>query len=226
MIQFTRPALFASLALAVSGLGQSVRADFMSDSGNIPMQTTDFTASTSVAKFNSALGTLTKVEVSITVNGSFAGTVTNTANGAQNFNVTELVKLTLTGPNTLSLKPTLTASQTYSGLMPGVTSAFGPYSPTSTSTLSPAYTSAADLAAFLGTGNVNFSLSTMTGTTISGGGGNILAAIATSAGGMITVNYTFTPTGVPEPASVVLMGIGGVTLLGLGQRRRMLARTI
>jgi hypothetical protein len=63
-------------------------------------------------------------------------------------------------------------------------------------------------------GTFTFDFSTLTGTTFSGGGGNLGAAQTTNASAVATVIYNYTiPTGTPEPATMTLFGSA---LLGIG----------
>ncbi|MGA3099180.1 MAG: choice-of-anchor E domain-containing protein [Bryobacteraceae bacterium] len=70
------------------------------------------------------------------------------------------------------------------------------------------------LSSYVGTGFWNLPVSTLSGLTILGGGGNMTGSQTTQASAEGTITYTYTPAGtVPEPATLSL--IGGA-LLGLG----------
>lgn len=188
-----------------------------------PEQTTDIKQTGSLNKFNTSLGTLT--EVKLTLSGaatqSYGGT--NTSSNNQNARITTNTDfyfifdngIILTTPNNAS--PAFIFSNT-SGVLsyaPGQTRQFGPFRPsTSVDYLFPTNSA---LSNFLGTAGSEFSVTceTLSGLIVQGGGGNITASQSTTAGCGASVTYTYNPApppqNVPEPSAVL-----GLVLLGLG----------
>ncbi len=78
------------------------------------------------------------------------------------------------------------------------------------------------LALFQGTGTIGLPASSRAGSSVTQDNGNYGSTILTYAGVTVTISYNYTPsTVVPEPSSIVLMGLGGgVTLLSYRIRRR------
>lgn len=220
--------LLAGVALLVTaGAANATTETFSTTFGPTA---TDFTTGTlSLPGFDTSLGTLTGVDFAFSATGNFSGTVTNTAPTAQNFKVTETSDLTVSSSVSAinGLVAEVAKAQSYTALASGVSAAFGPSSNTASA---PDYVSASgdNLTGFV-SGPVNFTISTLTGTTTLGGGGNIRNSITTTANGTAAVTYTYTaadtpiptptPTGVPEPASMALVGAGLVSL-GLLRRRK------
>jgi hypothetical protein len=221
----TRHLLFAaSLVIGTLGSAISARADFVTVTATVPLQTTDFTnlAVLPVAAFNHALGTLNSVQISFAASATFDGSLTNQSSTTSDFSLTEFINFTLAGHSITALTPSVTQSQSYTGVAVGATVHFGPFAPTATSATD-TFTNGTLFNLFNGGGTVSgFTLSTLTGTVVSGAGGNARTSLTTTAGGVMTVTYNYTATVTPEPSSIALIGIGGIVgLAGLRFRRRV-----
>jgi hypothetical protein len=99
-----------------------------------------------------------------------------------------------TGPQTL----TAGQSKTFSGLSGTGGGSLG----TDTTVLLP----------YEGAGTFSIAVSTLTGLNVSGGGGQVASNQSTSANGTAMVTYNSQMTGVPEPGTLAMIGLG---ILGL-----------
>jgi hypothetical protein len=226
-MNFSRTALLRTGTLsAIAGLallGLSAHAGTITQTYNVPVQVTDYTQTFTFNKFDPSLGTLDSIELSLAATGNFSGNVTNNAAGLESFKVTESSDVTFTGPDATSVVSTLAASQNYTNLAPGATTPFGPFNPGPGAVMILVPT--ANFGTYIGTGTLSpgFTLSTLSGQAISGGGGNIASALTTKVGGDATLIYTYhTPltTPVPEPGAWASMSIGVLGLMALGLKAR------
>ncbi|WP_218083115.1 choice-of-anchor E domain-containing protein [Anthocerotibacter panamensis] len=208
------PLLLTLALLAPVGAAHAVTLTFTASQPQTP---TEFSVPLSVQRFDPTLGILNSVTVSFSSSIFADLALTNNATTSQTFSVDAFVRLTLAGPG---LSPNLVSTPTASTgditlgsggstLVQGITAnAFA-----SRNVASPLF------GAFIGTGNLNYTLSTLAGTTIFGGGGQIVAAQSTTAGGLLTVVYDFTPTNVPEPATI--FGTLAFGAFGFASRKRL-----
>jgi hypothetical protein len=173
-----------------------------------------------VSKYTPLAGeTVTQILVKLTASLTSTGTIKNTAAQAQSFDVFTQAKKYQFNPSTGSpvalttLNPfaafAVIGSESYINLAAGATSAFGPGTANASSSVS--FTTAAQIAQFLGSGTFGFDPFTQILTAISGGGGNVTTNITTFADATLEVEYIGERTAVPEPTTMgLLASVGGL----------------
>lgn len=212
-------ALLAALAFTGNAYALTI-----SDSFSNAEQTTEISQSGLLDYFDTTLGILDSVQ--LTLNGSMTTTITltNQAAQSQSGTATGLVDLYFSGVPALTVPApaiAMTAPTGFVTLASGATQSFGPILDSDTWN-SGVQTGAGILSAFSLSGGGTFSVScnSLSGISIVGGGGNFNSTQVTTAGCGATVVYNYhtaPPPSVPEPATLGLLGLG---LLGLGAMRR------
>jgi MYXO-CTERM domain-containing protein len=191
----------------------------------IGLTATDWSDTLLIPKFNSNLGTLTKVE--LTLYGSSAGTQNfeNLGTSEGQWDIEQYPLIWLYKPDTsawFSVAPTYTAHYSlpaYDGItdLAGTddsgTISWGTQTANATQSLT---TSLDAWQSAGGVGNVSLNV-TATGKLSISGGGSLNNQILTKGGAYADVTYYYDETGVPEPGA---MALGALCLVGLGLWRK------
>ena len=215
--------LFIGSVLAIGAQASSVSFNFTN-----PLETTELNQTGNLGLFDSTLGTLTGVSLSFIGSNSTLISLTNNAAQSQRVRATSTTDLNF-GSSLAALQTLIAAANPVASLSAttglqtvnsGATVSFGPFTGSQTVT----WTSELDaiLGSFAQAGGGLFALSctSESGLAIQGGGGNVSSKQETQAncGGAITYTYDPATTKVPEPESLLLVGIA-LTALSLIRRR-------
>lgn len=221
--------------LALSSLASAATVTTSFSLGPTTTELTDANATGVFNQFNSSLGTLTGVTIDLTGLSVSTTSLTNNASGSQTFKYTSSLDwnfdifsgsgnlyygfttiLATTGNNTAYLKTagTNVTLASHGTLNLGTRTETYDYSTNDTAL------TGVTLSDFIGTGTLGIGCTTSTGSLFQGGGGNINATQTTtgSCSGLITYTYT-EGSPVPEPASLIIMGIGFFGMAALRKRR-------
>jgi len=206
------------LALALIAAAGAAQAATVTQSVALVEEVTEIAQSFSFNKFDSALGTLNSVSITLDGAATSSASFINSAAQDQNFAFSSTLSLFLSGAG-LNEQLDLALFN-----YPRTLTAVGTTDLGTVNAADSLSVSAADLAAFIGTGTTSLLCESGVSNTQNGGGGNITVTQATTAGCGITVVYDYTvaappPAPIPEPASMALIGLGALGLAAVRRRK-------
>jgi len=161
-------------------------------------------------KFNPALGTLNSVQIDLSGSLSTVLTITNSSPEGSSGTAKTEVQFTVQDSGSNLIDPVIDIMSSNYSYNLGAGQSITSGTLTKSGTSSDLYTAGAIKAEFTGTGNVLLNASTFTQTWLTNTGGNTYANQVTNALLTGTVIYDYT---VPEPATIVLLGLGSLALL-------------
>ncbi len=207
------PGLVLGLTCLLGLISPPAEAGFVTQTvststGLIP---TDFSKTLAIKPFDPTLGSLESIVISFSDNETVSGFLKNKSASSQDFTISQSSLFTLSFAGVSLLTDQLAASQAYTGVTSGQTVFFDP--PAMGKTVAPTLVLDGPLFnAAIGTSDLNFIFATTTTSTVNGNGGNRDFSLTTLANATVTVTYNYISTNiaVPEPTSIVMMGLGGL----------------
>lgn len=183
----------------------------------IAYSTTDWVNALMFQQFNTALGTLTQVDLSITSAIQTTLTVENQADSDSSGNAKTHLTVTAIDPNSLlTLVPNIYSPAFNYILTPWQVATSGLLENNGTDFGS--WTSTPILTEFTGSGNIGIGLLTFTETVTANTGGNTVSSQVTDANATGTVTYHYEV--VPEPGSILVLSSALIGLLGFARKRK------
>lgn len=214
--------------LVGSALAFSANASTISYSFNNPLETTEISQEGFLGLFDSALGTLTGISMIFTGAHETSLTLTSSASQVQTVSATSTTNLNFSSGlgalNALILtaNPVITLSSTaLQSLNPG--DAWTSGSLVDGRSIIWAESAFENIkSSFIQSGGGEFLMTctSLSGLSVSGGGGNVASTQNTSAGCGATITYTYEGSNIPEPATALLSGLGLVGLSVFGRPKK------
>jgi hypothetical protein len=179
--------------------------------------TTDWTLPSTFAQFDPSLGTLVDVRIGVTGDVNGTASIANVGAAATAVELSIPVDFAVFSPDGIEqalivVDPTTTVNL---GANDGVTD-FAGSSGTIVSGITASnngvFSDTGDLTAFIGTGTVDLRTQTV-GNATETGDANLVTALATKAGGVVSVQYDYIATGTPSGGGGVISGSGFTSLI-------------
>ena len=221
-----------ALTMLAFGMAPRAKADFVTFTTDYATssapRTVPFTLSVNLPTFDTGLGTLTGVQLTLTTNASVQEFVINLGTAATYSNAIGSSTVTVTDPNN-AVTTAVAQTTGYTGTLgPGVLSGASSTNPmfVATPTLIAASSTVAiptvDFSTYegAGVGSVTFQVAATNGGSGSSTGSSTAFGASSSSYGTLAVTYTYSPVPVPEPSSVALLGLGVGAIVTVGRARR------
>ncbi len=209
-------------AVATMALSAAAHAQVIVQSFTVPSQAVSFSQSVSFNKFDTTLGILNSVTLSLSSSVTAEIDVFNFSGKTQSFsNATASVPVKITGPDGSNFTVTAVAGP-ISGNVPaplGITPFVGQTaSNTGNSSIAPA--NFGSYSGF-GGGTLNMTFQGLNGTYAGTAPSGVGFGGSASAGGTLTITYNYTKIQpIPEPGSATFLAAGVLGSVGMGLRRR------
>lgn len=220
-----RTLLLTTLAIAtVIGGSTGTQAASVTYTSSTFTGVTPYTENLAVTKFDTTLGTLTGISITVSSQASAdIGVINNTSNDLQftdAFASSKVTVSTTVGTTTSVEVAASTDSVSGTATANSTTNVIGPLGPVVTSAA--AIIAAADFGNYQGVGVGTVDLKVDAGVGNYGGSGptGLFFGGSTTVASYVTITYEYTPAAVPEPTSSAMFGIGIVLAVGLGWGRR------
>lgn len=219
----TTLSILAAATVGLSATAASAAEVTYSDS--IALTSTNWTEQLAISQFDSALGTLQSVMITLDGGVQGNGNAESLDTGATDvtLNLSAEIEASIMGASVGTVLPVVSTTQSLSAFDGGIdfggTSGFASGTLSGTDSDMNTITSAFD--AFIGTGDLIVDV-VAAGTSTGSGAGNLITQFATSAEATVTVKYTFeevSAPAVPLPAGAPLV-LGALGLLAIAKRHK------